>query len=704
MPDNERSLPESSSKPRVRAPETCAGLQLALFGTFELRGGRPGGPTLPKKAQALLAYVAALPARSVAREHLATLLWGDHGTEQARRSLRQCLMSIRAAPGPGLDHLLVDDVRGAQIALSQDIEVDVRQFEILARSTRREDIESACRLYRDELLAGLHISSEPFNEWLATERRRLSAIMSDALIGLASLRARDGDLRTAIETAQRLTAFDPLREDGHRLLLQLLAAAGRRSAALKQHALYVDLLRRELGVAPEPATAQLADQIRAGRCQVPGAQANASGPLPDLAAVPSAAASGGSAESAVAATDGCDQTSIAVLPFANQSDDREQDYLADGMSEDITNALGRVPWLFVIASSSTLAYRGRPGDIRQIGRDLSVRYLLRGSVRRCGKRVRITVQLLDAARAVQVWCERFEDAVTSIFEIQDRVAAETAAMIAPRLHSLEIERAQRKGTANLNAYELYLSAVPKFRRSPAENAQALQLLRRAMALDPSYAAAFALAARCYHFQKVLGWAHPADPRLQEGVRLARVAGETGRNDSEALWMAGLALVFLAGELEHGGTLIERSLSLNPNSANAWIASCFARAFLGESATAIEHFARAQRINPLDTMHHLRWNALANVHFLAGRYDEAARLSDRTLAELPTYPSGLRMKIATCGLLGRGVEGREYVDRLLSVNPDASVSTLRVFWEPLLRRNPGALDAYLRGLRLAGLPE
>jgi tetratricopeptide (TPR) repeat protein len=330
--------------------------------------------------------------------------------------------------------------------------------------------------------------------------------------------------------------------------------------------------------------------------------------------------------------------------------------------------------------------------------------VLRGSVRLVRERVRIIVQLIDAYRGAQIWSERFEDDLNNVFDIQDRVATQAAAMVGPALRSVEIERAYRKPTDNLTAYDLYLRAVPIFRRSPAANEQALQFLRRAIELDPSYAAAFALAARCFHFQRVMGWVHPGDPRLQEGVRLANAAGEIGHNDSEALWMAGLALVFLVGELDRGAALIEKSIALNPNSANAWIASCFAHGFLADSSRAIDHFTRAQRLNPLDTIHHVRWNALGNAHFIAGQYEQAADAANRTLRELPTYPPGLRMKVATCGLLDRSEEGRHSVRQLLAINPDASVSSLRAFWQPLLRRTPDALERYLRGLQLAGLPE
>jgi TolB-like protein/Tfp pilus assembly protein PilF len=505
------------------------------------------------------------------------------------------------------------------------------------------------------------------------------------------LRAAEGNIEGGIAAAERLVRFDPLREDGHRVLIQLLVAAGRRSAALAQYKRCVEILRRDLGAEPEPETARLGEHIALGRMP----PANAAAPERfGLAGAPS----GQDSQNEVA-----QKTPILVLGFSDLSGDPDQNYFAQGIAQDITIALGRIPWLLVIGGSSAASGGEGFAGIQDIAHKLNVRYVLRGSIRRSRLRVRIVVQILDATNGGQLWSHGFDGGLSDIFDIQDRVATQAAAMIAPRLSSLEIDRAERKPTGSLGAYDFYLRAAPKFRKSAAENEQALRLLRRAVDLDRSYATAYALAARCYHFQKVMGWVDPADPALQEGVRLARLAEEYGGDDSEALWMAGLALVFLAGELDHGGRLIEKSLLLNPNSSNAWIASCFAQTFLGNCAAAMEDFVRAQQLNPLDTSQHVRWNAVGNIHFIVGRYDEAADISNKTLSENPTYPPGLRMKIAACGLLRRQDEARDAVRRLLQVNPSASVAMLRAFWEPLLCRSPGALDRYLEGLQLAGLP-
>ena len=674
-------------------------LTIGLLGPFEVKRGESQPLRLPKKAQALLAFLALQKGRPIPREQLATLLWGNSATEQARQSLRQCLAALRNALGAELSEAIVADTTSVLLAPSDRWSVDVAAFEIACQSSSLADLARASALYRDELLAGLQIPVEPFGDWLSLERQRLFSLRLDLLQRLADARANAGDMENGIAAARHLTSLDPLREEGHRLLMRLLAAAGNRSAALKQYERCAQTLRDELGIAPDAETDRLAEAIRAGRTALP----ESGGATPPTSARPIGAA-------AVAATPASpgpplpDKPSIVVLPFANLSGDATQDHFVDGLVEDITIALGRETWLFVIASPSAFAIRKRTGDPREAAAKLGVRYVLRGSVRRDGNRVRTVVQLTDAAMGAHIWSHRFEDEVDNVFAMNDRLVAQAAALIAPALRSVEIERAQRKPTSSLTAFDLYLRALSRYRTSLSENQEALRLLSAASRLDPSYAAAYGLAARCYQFQKFMGWVPPTHPGLDEGVRLARVASELGRNDSEALWMAGGAITQLAADIDHGQALIDRSLSLNPNSADAWSSSCVSRTYTGNLEQAIDHFQRSQRLNPLDQLHHVHWNMVGMAYFVAGRYEEAHAAADKTLNARPTYPQGLRLKVATCGLLNRIEEGGTYVQQLLAVHPECSVAWLRDFWEPLLHRTPGALDSYIRGSRLSGLSE
>jgi TolB-like protein len=399
-----------------------------------------------------------------------------------------------------------------------------------------------------------------------------------------------------------------------------------------------------------------------------------------------------------------DKPSIAVLPFVDLSRKRGRDYFIHGLMEDITVALGREKWLFVIASPSAAAAGDASTDPRDIGAKLGIRYLLRGSVRIDGRQVLFVVQLHDAVRGGHIWSERFQDQLDNLFAVQNRLTAKVAAMIAPALVSVEVERAIHKPTGSRTARDLYLRALPLFRTSRDDNREAVRLLYRAIELDPSYATAYGLAARCFQFQRMFDWLPEDGSGLAEGARLARLAGERGPNDSEALWMAGLAMVHLSDEIDHSLALIERSLSLNPNSANAWIAACLIRSYLGDTNMAIDAFQRAQRLNPLDLSQHLHWNTIAWAYLGAGRYAEAAEAADRTLHISPAYLPGLRLKMVTSALLGRGEEARAMLKRVLAVQPRCSLAWMRQFFEWPLQKNPKAFEVYLAAARSAGVPE
>jgi TolB-like protein len=399
-----------------------------------------------------------------------------------------------------------------------------------------------------------------------------------------------------------------------------------------------------------------------------------------------------------------DKPSVAVMPFVNLSGDPDQDYFADGVVQDIIIALGRLNWLFVIGSGSAFSYKGRVIGPKQIGLELGVRYVLRGSVRKAAPRVRIAVELSDASNGAQIWGDHFDGDVDNIFALQDQVATRVSVLIAPSLREAEIERVRRTPTENLTAYDLVLRALPLCRMHSTNNEKALPLLYRAIELDQSYGAAYGLAALCYRAQLMNSRKVPTDPRVAEGIRLAELAAEHGLNNSEALWMAGETIFMLAGEVERSQALIEQSTFLNPNSASAWNALGTVRTYIGDSATGLEHFARARRLDPVHSFHHNYWVGTSLAHFLVGQYEATVIAADTVLSERPGYPFALGLKAASCGLLGRLDEGRKCIERLLSINASATVSAFGVILEAPMRVNPSGLKAYLRGLQLSGLPQ
>jgi TolB-like protein/DNA-binding CsgD family transcriptional regulator len=398
-----------------------------------------------------------------------------------------------------------------------------------------------------------------------------------------------------------------------------------------------------------------------------------------------------------------DKPSLAVLPFVNLSGDPDQDYFADGIVEDIIIALGRLNWLFVIGSGSAFSYKGRVVGAKRIGLELGVRYVLRGSVRKIGHRVRVVVELSDAASGGQIWGDHSDGELDDIFALQDQVAARVSVLIAPSLREAEIERVRRTPTENLTAYDLVLQALPLCRLYSTNNEKALPLLYRAIELDQSYGAAYGLAALCYRALLVVNRKTPTDPRVAEGIRLANLAAEHGLNNTEALWMAGETIFMLSGEIERSQGLIEQSTLLNTNSASAWNALGIVRTYVGDSTKGLEHFARARRLDPVHSFHHNYWVGTSLAHLLVGHNEASESAADMVLSDRPGYPMALGLKAASCGLLGKLDEGRKCVERLLSVNADATVSAFRAIYEAPLRSNPMGLKAYLKGLRLSGLP-
>ena len=295
-----------------------------------------------------------------------------------------------------------------------------------------------------------------------------------------------------------------------------------------------------------------------------------------------------------------DKPSIAILPFTNLSSDPEQDYFADGMVEDIITALSRFKALFVIARNSSFTYKGKAVDVKQIGRELGVRYVLEGSVRKATNRVRITGQLADTATGAHLWAERFDGGLGDIFELQDQVTESVVGAIAPAVEKAEIDRARCKPTESLDAYTLYLRALAKHYQFGNRQAheEALRLFRGAIDLDPDFASAYGRAASCYADAKGLGWILGAPNEIAEVKRLAQRAVELGKDDAIALANGGYALAYVVRDLELGAALIDRALGLNSNLAEAWVVGGWVKNWLGEPEVAIERFARAIRLNPL----------------------------------------------------------------------------------------------------------
>ena len=397
-----------------------------------------------------------------------------------------------------------------------------------------------------------------------------------------------------------------------------------------------------------------------------------------------------------------DKPSIAVLPFQNFSVDPEQEYFADGIVEDIITALSRFKFLFVIARNSSFAYKGRSPDIRQVGRELGVRYVLEGSVRKAASKIRITSQLIDSGNGAHIWADRLDGALENIFELQDQVTENVVGAIAPQLERAEIERAKQKPTDSLDAYDHYLRGMTNLHRGTRESiGEALAQFNRALRLDPNFASAHAMAAWCHFWRKVNGWMTDGPREIAEGARLARRAIELGADDAVALTRGGHALSHLAGDLEGGITLIDRALVLNPNLASAWFLGGFLRVWNGDPDGAIEHFARAMRLSPLDPEMYRIQGGMAAAHLFAGRFDTASSWAEKSIRQLPSFLMVAGVMAASHALAGRTDEARRAISHLRQLDPTLRISNLDDW---LSIRRPKDLATFADGLRRAGLQE
>jgi TolB-like protein/class 3 adenylate cyclase len=397
-----------------------------------------------------------------------------------------------------------------------------------------------------------------------------------------------------------------------------------------------------------------------------------------------------------------DKPSIAVLPFQNISGDPEQEYFADGVVEDIITALSRFSELFVIARNSSFTYKGRAVDVKQVGRELGVRYVLEGSVRKAGNRARITGQLIDAATNAHLWADHFDGRLDDIFDLQDEITVSVVGAIAPKLQQAEIERAKRKPTENLDAYDYYLRGLASAHQLTKEAiSEALRLFYKAIELDPDFGSAHAMAVWCYNRRKADGWTTDPVAETAETARLARRVGQVGKDDAIALCFGGGGLAYVVGALDDGIAMIDRALELNPNLAAAWNHSGWMRAFRGEPEEAISRLARAIRLSPLDSIMFNMQCGMALAHLLAGHYDEASSWAKRALRERADYVSAIRILAASSALAGRTDEAHAAIAWLLRLEPGYRISDLE---DRVPLRRSQDLARFADGLRKAGLAD
>jgi adenylate cyclase len=394
-----------------------------------------------------------------------------------------------------------------------------------------------------------------------------------------------------------------------------------------------------------------------------------------------------------------DRPSIAVLPFENMSGDPEQEYFADGMVEEITTALSRFKWLFVIARNSSFTFKNKAVDIKEVGRKLGVRYVLEGSVRKASGKVRIAGQLIDAVTGAHIWADRFERDLTDIFALQDDVTVAVVSAIEPKLLQTEIAEAARRRPENLTAYDFYLRAMQQWYPTTREGlAEAIRLARRALELDPRFALVAALAGQCHQLNVVLGYA--SDPQFErnEAMRLLHLALSLDDGDPETLARASLITAFMVGYRESAIEMADRAVALNPNSFLAWTARGWAYLLAGQPEEAVRSFERAIRMSPVDPLLHRAFAALGTAFIELGRFDEAIATGKKAQRQNPSYSPAYRCLASAFAHLARDAEARAAAVRSLEVDPAFTISA------SIDQPRASNMKLYIEGLRKAGLPE
>jgi len=386
-----------------------------------------------------------------------------------------------------------------------------------------------------------------------------------------------------------------------------------------------------------------------------------------------------------------DKPSIAVLPFQNMSGDPEQEYFVDGMVEEIITALSRIPWLFVIARNSSFTYKGQTVDMKRVGRELGVRYVLEGSVRKGGNRVRITAQLIDAETGTHLWVDRFDGSLEDVFDLQDKVALSVAGVIEPALQAAEMRRSAARPTTDLTAYDLYLRALAVFFPVTRERIfEGLRLL--ALAIERNYGPALSWAAICHLRLVTDGWAEDPETSRQKGIELARRALEAAENDPGTLANAAFALAYFGEDIGAMLGLVERALALNPSFARGWYLSGQIRLLAGQYDLAIEHVETSLRLSPRERMGN-PLSVIGRAYFFKRQFEEAAAKLLLDIQDHPGFPPSYRILAACYAHMGRLDEAQAIVARLRAM-------TSQVVPSDLPYRNPDDRELLRSGLRLA----
>jgi len=629
--------------------------RLDLLGGFRLTSH--DGETLEvraKKNRALLGVLAVAPNQEATRHRLATLLWSDRGEEQARDSLRQALAAIRKDfTGLGADALALV---GDRVALNPKLfTIDVTEFEAASASRDMAELRRAAALYAGPFLDGLSTFDNAFEDWLREVRADLSLRAIDAFQRLAE--SESGIERVAI--CERLVALDPLREPSHVALMRAHIALGQAALAIKQYETCKLLLKRELDLEP-------GEELRLLRRSMDET------PKPQT---------GGASSRGPA---------VAVLAFENMSSDPNQEYFSDGVTEDIITELGRFGELHLIARNSSFVFKGKIVDAVTIAKQLSVDYLLRGSIRRAGDRVRISSQLIEARSGNQIWADRFDRELTDIFELQEEIARSVAITVIGTIRTSGVEKIRRLPITQLDAYDLYLQARVLMVRYDT-TLEAEPYLARAIELDPNVATIHAMMATVLTSKWLLeGGGNTLKIALSHGLRALKLEPKQAWSHTAV----GHTLIFM-GQLEEALLHLEQGVNLNPNETRARAIRGLCWSYLGRHEEALFDLDVCIARDPLN--YDWFWDLRGQVLLVLGRYPEAIA----SYRNLHSYAFWAHAFLAVCHWrMGDEQLAAQAAGQCLAARPDATVSAILI--DPY--RDPKILEDLRRDLLAVGIPD
>jgi TolB-like protein/DNA-binding SARP family transcriptional activator/Tfp pilus assembly protein PilF len=676
-----------------------AAIKVLLLGPMQIHVGGQRVELSARKARALFAYLALRCGETVSRETLAGLLWGDREEEQARASLRQTLSAIRKALGDEAAKSLI--ATNEHVTLdSEAIFVDAVELEQNVDASDTDDLVAVAELYRGELLEGLTLNEPEYDHWLSAERESARAVIFRVLSRLIELMEQERRIEDAISYSAKLLTMDPLQEHVHCMLMRLYMNQGRYDVALNQFEQCKRELAKQLDVAPEQATLDLVNEIRTRRRQPANGNNEGDEPSPENTATSSYT------PPIMQPPTLPDKPSIAVLPFSNMSNDPEQEYFSDGITESIINGLARFREILVIGVKSILIVRDQTNDLREIGRVLGVAHILEGSVQKVGNRVRVTVHLIDASNRQRLWAENYDRDFGDVFAVQDEITNVIVSTLAGQIEYLELHRAIDISGDDIGAYDCLLKGRRGLNLYSMKGVIEARLqFKRALDIDPDYAAAFAGLALSYIHEYEGSWSKNYEEALVQVEKYAQKALTHDDTDCQALYAIS-SLSYYRGQFEMANAYVEKALELNPNDYHIMCNKGYFLAFGDQTSEGIACSIEAMRLNPLTPDNCMF--SIGVAEYFEGRYKDALKSFSKAKGWGLLRPAFIA---ACCAQLDRDAQAQAAADEVRALSTDdpsisdkMDLEQWRVYWSRIMKfENPIYWEKFLEGIRKAGLP-